>query len=243
MNRKKIGIVCLLAALALCLSACGLKPGNGGDSSGAPWRALYRDFVMNKEYEKIGYPMYLPDGYEETAMSDGSVKVEYTGNDYDPIWFALRDMDGDGTPELLAFNGYGYMAGNTCHVYSVRNGELAYLGTAGRRELLLQYDKKAGFPGLVETDGNQGYYETWYWYIEGDRTVAETIESVSYYSEGSDYPDRFDSGEGPIVTRETANDRLYSWYKSAQLTDLGSGWQYREISEKGWDAFVNAMSR
>jgi len=208
-------------------------------SSGDSWQDLYRAFILNKEYERISYPDYLPDGYDFIAMTNGSDQLEYVGYDYDPIWFSLYDLDNDQTPELLIFNGIGYMAGNFCHVYTFQNHSMKYLGQLGRRELFLTYSNDRSFPGLVQTDGNMGFYTTDYWYIKDGEILVETIESIS------DHPDpeeaEYDgSGDDAIITRETANTALYNWYHSFSFSSLPH-WEYSEILEKGWDMFVSAM--
>ncbi len=196
-------------------------------SAGDSWQDLYRAFILNKEYERIGYPDYLPDGYDIIAMTDGSERLEYIGHDDDPIWFSLYDLDDDQTPELLIFNGMGYMAGNLCHVYTCRNHAMKYLGTLGRRELLLTYSNDRSFPGLIQTDGNMGYYTTDYWYIKDGKIQVETIESIS------DHPDPEEaefvgSGDDAIITRETDNTDLYNWYHRSSFTLLPH-WEYSEL--------------
>lgn len=203
------------------------------------WQEAYRAFILDKEYERIGYPDYLLDGYDAIAMTDGSVRLQYVGYDYDPIWFSLYDLDNDQTPELLVFNGMGYMAGNFCHVYTFKEHAMYHVGELGRRELFLAYGSDKRFPGLVQTDGNMGYYTTDYWYIQNNDILIETIESIHdgpYLDE-----DEFEGNNGEaVVTRETSDDELYDWYHDASFSSLPH-WDYNEINEKGWDRFVSAM--
>lgn len=208
-------------------------------SAGYSWQELYRAFILNKEYERIGYPDYLPDGYDIITMTSSPDQLEYVGYDYDPIWFSLYDLDDDQTPELLIFNGMGYMAGNFCHVYTFQNQSMKYLGQLGRRELFLTYSNDRGFPGLVQTDGNMGFYTTDYWYIKDGEILVETIESIS------DHPDpeeaEYDrSGDDAIITQETENTALYNWYHSSSFSSLPH-WEYDEIYEKGWDMFIASV--
>ena len=206
----------------------------GGDyqasvNSQDTWITAYRTFVMSKAYDQIGYPEYLPDKYDIVAMADGTDRLVETNYDADPIWFTLYDMNYDDVPELIIFNGYGYMAGNYCHVYTFRNRKLKYLGTMGRRDLMWEYSLNRDLPGLVMTDGNGGEYSTDYWYIGSNgQLCCETIESISYSESET---------EEPIITRVTNNDELYNWYKSNTFKALNH-WDYATIDRNGWQAFV-----
>lgn len=203
---------------------------------GDTWQSAYGNFILSKAYEQIGYPDYLPDGYDVTAMSDGSEKLEYVGYDYDPIWFTLYDLDNNQTPELIIYNGMGFLGGNFCHVYTFSGNAMRYLGKMGRRELMWSYSPDKTYPGLVQTDGNMGYYTTDYWYIRDNQLCMETIESTSEYAD----PDMTVETDEPIITCETTDANLYAWYKTSPFYGLDH-WDYDTLNSRSWEEFVETV--
>ena len=204
---------------------------------GDTWEAAYRAFLENRVCDQIGYPDYMPDGYDFSMTGDGD-ELTYVGYDYDPIWFTIYDLDNNGIPELILYNGMGVEAGNCCHVYTFRNRQPDYLGTIGRRDLLWVWSADRTYPGLFQTDGNMGYYLTDYWTLRNGQLVCETIESISYYTDpDSDFPTETDN---PIITRETNDLNLYNWYKNTSFRDLVH-WDYETLNRLGWQAFMNAV--
>ena len=220
--------VLLTAVISMCgLSVYSRTAYASGDDT---WMTAYGDFILNRECDRIGYPDYLPDGYDIVAMTDGTDKLEYAGYDYDPIWFTLYDMDGNNIPELIVFNGYGYMAGNRCHVYTFEDGGMQYLGTMGRRELMFQFAPDRTYPGLILTDGNMGYYTTEYWYIDNGCLCCETVESVA--------EEESEESSNSIITRETGDDGLYNWYHANTFQYLDH-WDYETLNQYSWQDFVD----
>lgn len=201
----------------------------------ASWGDAYYHFIADQIYEQIGYPDYYLDNYEYVWLTDSSYKLEYQGEDSDPVHFVLFDLNNDGIPELFAYNGEGSMAGNTYHVYTFRDGRMKYVGSLGVRELMLGYDPERRYPGLVQTDGLGGEYYTQYWYMEDDRIKSELIEIESYYSDPDAVVPDYESA--PKITRETNNVDLYEWAKHETGVGLSS-YTYHDVMSMGWEQFV-----
>ena len=118
------------------------------------------------------YASYVFDG---TFLS--STEPEFFTDEPELIKFGLYDMDLDGIPELIAYDGCGYMAGATNYVFTCKNGKPAYIGDAGFRGSVLYYFDTGRYPGLFCTDGNMGYIETFYYEIRNG-LVEVVIEPV-----------------------------------------------------------------
>ena len=193
------------------------------------WRNAYRNFVMGKQYESVGMPDYLRDGYQVTGVRGTSYQLTYTGKDDSPIWFALHDMDSDQIPEMIVFNGIDSAGGDRCHVYTCQNGTLRHLGTMGFKSLKFAYSSDQRFPGLVQTDGGHGVYSTYYWFIMNGVPRYEIIQSVKL----TGTPEQHTQS----IVRESQNDPLYYWYVGTTFTELPH-WDAATISSRGWDRFV-----
>ena len=217
-----LAVILLLAAAAFPGTADIYMPTDNG------WREAYRSFVMGKQYESVGMPDYLKDGYIVTGVSGSTYQLTYTGQDSTPIWFALHDMDGDRVPEMIVFNGIDSKGGDRCHVYTYQNGALKRLGSMGFRSLQLMYSNDARFPGLVQIDGSNGVYCTYYWYILSGVPRYETIQTVKQTTAGRS------------VTRNTLSGDLYEWCTASTLLELPH-WDFTTIQSRGWDRFVETV--
>ena len=114
------------------------------------WKALYQNFI-----------------------SDGSYRT-YLKNDIsaDGQWFALHDMDGDNIPELI-FNGGGEWDAYACHVCTVRDGKVKYLGSmTAPLGIADEYGGQFGYRYYDNTTYQGLFFET---------------EIYGYYQNRSDY--------------------------------------------------------
>ena len=182
------------------------------------WSAAFRSFVLNETYRTMGQTYYTPDSYH-------------------PIDFALHDLDGDGVPELIVFNGGNAMAETTWHVYQYKNGEIVYLGRIGFRSSVFMYAPDSSYCGLFFQSGNMGYYPGYYYCVEDGVLREEQIVMCTLIS--------YDPTEMQIE-RTTSDEKLFDTFHASYMGGDGSGpenvelpfYTLSEIRSGGWDAFV-----
>ena len=190
-----------LAAFLLLLTSSALAEND--------WQDAYHDFIVDEGYKSSGQDY----NYDEAPS------------------FALHDMDGDGTPELLAYNGAGYHAAGCVYAYTADNGEAKFAGNAGGdiySDGLYYYDNDQ-YPGLVTIGGGMGYYNSYYETIENGQLVWE---QVAYF--GEDY--NVDTGETkPFNQKKTTDNDLYNLTQSE--TDR-HGVMFTDAASLDWDKFI-----
>jgi len=176
----------------------------------AGWSEAYRVFILDS--------LYLSSGQRYTTKSDYYSR---------PIEFALHDIDSNGVPELIIFNGSPDMAGGTNYVYALSASSVAYVGDAGFRESYLYFLDDARYPGVLCSDGNMGYYRTYYYYLK-DGVIKEEFVSSEEYT---------DDFETFTETRHTSDVVLYNASK-AKREEL-QFFSISEIRAMTWDGFVS----
>lgn len=185
------------------------------EDSEMDWRGQYRRFVYNESYLQYGGP------YNEGGD---------WGTDYNPITFSLRDIGGDGIPELIVYNGCDYEAGAFYNVFTSEPAGVRYVGTAGFRIGAFTYRDNPGYQGLFYQNGNMGYYPGYYYYMEDGTLIGEWVltEEESYVN-----------GEfaGFVTTQVTSDDALFSEFQNGNGHVLAA-YTLEEIYEMGWDAFA-----
>ena len=181
-------------------------PGAGG------WSELYRTFVMDGRYLELGQRYELEE-------------IPY----WDPIMFALYDMDGDGIPELFIFNGGLSMAERTNYVYTLSGNYVVYAGAAGFRESVLTYIADTRYPGVFCEDGNMGYYRTYYYYFSDGVVQIEFVSAIEY--EDTSAMDEY------TETRETEDEALYDASKTTH--ERLQFYSLAEIQSMTWDEFAS----
>ena len=186
--KKRAGLIlCLALACLLAAGCCGAAAAEAA----ASWREIYEDFLTNGLYF-FGEEGFNPD----------------TGDEWDtPIRAGLRDMDRDGIPELVMFNGSDDMAGGLCNIYTVRDGRVRFCGYAERRECVMEYCENDQYPGLFCTDGNMGHYTTDYYSLSGMSVVTTEVCGVTFLEDE-------ETGEttGVMTTAGTDNPELSELY-------------------------------
>ena len=175
---------------------------------------VYFDFIMNGGYLKAGQDYYVP-----------------TGNFYDGqgALFALRDLDADGIPELIATNGYESHADAGGYAYTCRNGKAVYLGYVPIDEYISQltyYPDNTKYTGLISSGGGMGYIYVQYVTIRDGKLVCEPVLSSEETSGRIRY------------TRETSDTELYDLVRSDQPRTSMEGFTPEWIGTNGWDAFL-----
>ena len=188
------------------------------------WSEVYRSFVL---YQNTVYEDYGSSLFGGKTFQLGSQR--YYQDMYTFPKFSLHDMDADGVPELIAFNGASALAEKLDYVYTCRDNGILYLGTVGFRGCELFCYDGAAFPGLFCSEGNNGVYRTEYYTIENGRIVTEHVKDFS----------RSDSGEERPV-QITADGALYALSVSGGERKLVF-YTMDEIRAMGWESFVETV--
>lgn len=180
------------------------------------WQDQYRKFVYDESY--LQYEHFFRPGYDEGW------------NDFDPITFSLRDLSGDGIPELIIYNGCDYEADATYYVFTSESSGVRYVGTAGFRIGRFSYSDDPRYPGLFYMNGNWGYFRGHYYYMENGTIIDEQVltEEDAFFIDGSD---------GYVTTQITSDDALFSEFQNGNHRGLAA-YSMDDIYTMGWDAFV-----
>lgn len=180
------------------------------------WRDQYCKFVYDGAY--LEYEHFFRPGYDE----------EWT--DYDPITFSLRDMSGDGIPELIIYNGCEYEADALYYVFTSEASGIRYVGTAGFRIGRFSYSENPRYPGLFYMNGNWGYFRGHYYYMENGTIIDEEVltEEDAFLIDGSD---------GYVTTQVTSDAALFDEFQNGNHHGLAA-YSMEDLYTRGWDAFV-----
>ena len=144
------------------------------------WSEVYRKFVLN---QNVTYEDYGPKVLEEKTFTVHGLQF-FKGPFYEPK-FSLYDMDGNGVPELVIFNGDSSMAGAVDHVFTCVDGQVQYLGKIGFRGCELYYYDGLSHSGLYCSDGNNGVINNVYYYLRDGTIISEVIDSSSVGASGT----------------------------------------------------------
>jgi len=181
-----------------------------------------------------GIPAFAADGWSASYRSyvlDGGYLAEDLEYDSDPgPLFTLYDVDGDGRPELIAFNNLdGHASALGHYVFSFQNGKTVFAGSAGSKGYALCRSTDPSFPGLFVFC--EGYHDhTWgsYHYLSNGALEEEWIFLTGFDVEIGDY----------VETAHTDDPNLEAAYDSRQ--ELTAFYSIPQIRSMGWDAFVSA---
>ena len=190
------------------------------DLNGA-WNEIYRHFIMDQTFWTF-----------KTDAPSGITVSFYNEETHRPIRFGLHDMNQDGTPELIAFNGCAYEAASYDIAFTAENGDISYIGTLGTRECQLYYFGDDHYPGLACTDGNMGYYTTYYYSFTDGQIQNEKILNYDY-----NVPDGGWAEEATII-RKTSIDALYNLELNGEKHEFKQ-FTLDEIRTIGWESFID----
>ncbi|MBQ1502453.1 MAG: hypothetical protein IIZ35_00470, partial [Clostridia bacterium] len=173
-----------------------------------PWLQYYYRFIMDREY---------------LSLSPGRFSDEA------PHLFGLHDMDGNGIPELLVYNGKLTRDADGCIVYTYRGSieevdGLVFCEWMNDGDVGLSYIDNYWYPGLFSSEASTGLIYTEYFTVDAKGAIKS--ENVEIY----------DWSDGTTVSR-TSDDSLYSLYKGGNLKPLPM-YTYEEIMNMDWSAFA-----
>ncbi len=188
------------------------QPSAAGAGQYSSWSDAYFDFVLNGNYLRETDP----------AFFDTDPSFSYDTE----ISFAIFDMDLNGTPELIAFNGCDYMADSTCYVYTFHGGSMEYIGSVGFRDCTMTYYRDATYPGLFCRSGNMGYLMTVYYTVQNGRIHTENVLTEN------NNPDA-----DPPLTRDTQDEVLYNKALNEARETL-TMYTIPQIQYMGWNEFT-----
>lgn len=183
------------------------------------WSEAYEDFVLKH--------LFLDDGDRERGYGD-----LYGG--FANVSFGLHDMDGNGTLELLIFNGFNGRDLRADYVFSYDGAEVRYCGN-----ILSEFYYVPDYPGIFSSVFMSGYYlDDEY----PDQYSGVTYLNHSILEEYSVVTDRVEiTGDsldesGKTVIFRTDDRELYNASRKTpcrvQFMTLA------EIEEQGWEAFL-----
>ena len=198
-------------------------------SAAASWQDAYRAFIFGEEY------LNTPDA----SYGDG------ISGDLGGISFALRDMDADGTPELLIYNGDSVYAGNASYLYYYSGGEVCYADIMpGPYYYKMACVDEYGLPGIFASGAHMGDYWTECSSFNGSPVDCQRVWSGSMYTPGSsDVNTDPATGEEVITdTFVTDNETLYNAYLLIKNDEGRNALPFstiEEINEIGWDGYLS----
>ena len=120
-----------------------------GSGSYSSWSMAYASFVSGRQYLSV------------YGLSFGSETAILT---------AMRDMDADGTPELILTNGYASRTERAAYIFTFQYGEVQYLGIGPSDAYIVD---NPAYPGIFgKYENNWTYYRKHRWNIPTE-SVAE----------------------------------------------------------------------
>ena len=213
--------LCFFLALAMAVLLAASASVTAADAARTPpspmdWSTASRSFVLEGGYRRSG----------QSWSSPPSV--------------ALHDMDGDGTPELLAWNGASASGEQTASVYVAAPDGLHYAGDAGTYGPADTFLPGSGYPGLYCLSGQSEYYEGVYYTVKDGQVAADPVLTISRDQKNT-------SSIQYVITQETKDDSLFACLvpqSAARLWDApGEKLAFRsieEIRDMGWDGFASS---
>lgn len=149
MNNKRV-LSCLLAVFMLF----SLIP-VGQAQADSDWSSQYESFVINQEYLQSG--------------------LSFNSDAYTQPRFSLYDLDQNGEPELITFNGGPSLAASTDYVFTSESWGVNYIGNVGYRGCELYYYEGSPFPGVFCSDGNNGVIRTTYYELRDGSILSQDL--------------------------------------------------------------------
>ncbi len=194
------------------------------------WPEAYHNFIVNETYltdpEKVFYA-------EEVVI--------------DKIAFALRDMDADGTPELLIDNGGLSFEHSLTYLYSFSSPKVISVGSLPNPRVKNPYTiDQLSLPGLLTDFVREGDTTIDYYSYNG-AVQSENVCLTALFVQNPDtgkYEMKRDpiTGEGmATMLSHTSNAALYNAYHIHEK-NLSKPFEFVErdsLEEMGWESFLS----
>ncbi|MBR2185803.1 MAG: hypothetical protein IJ857_00530 [Lachnospiraceae bacterium] len=175
------------------------------------------------------YDLFLENEAYLTSKNGDFYSVEgQEGSEFNPIAYALFDLNNDGTPELLINNGCESYATDVTYYYGFKNGEVSFLGELEGTYYDKRYNFQSDYPGIFILGGHSGWWTVEYVYIDGQN--KEIRERVAY---GDDSGDGYFDSDSELY--RTDNKDLYEAYLEAKDKLLFTS--INDFREAGWEQF------
>lgn len=174
----------------------------------AEWSPAYRAFVLDE-------------GYRTAGQSYGAGTVT----------FALHDMNGDGTPELLIGSGAASSSDMCEYVYTWDGDAVTYAGAIIQTGASYYADPNGAYPGMFGYGGRMERFTGYYYDLKNGklhRTLVVTDTMVPIQTGGFTYDHAI----------ETADTGLYEALNRSRETDPLRLYTRSEILSLGWEAFA-----
>ncbi len=198
---------------------------SGQTSGGSSWQDAYYSFITNQSY-----------------LSSGQTYGDELTSSYEDIAFALHDLNADGTPELIIFNGSSVYAGSINYLYQYTAGSVKYTGTMpGSNYNPYYYVDDPSIPGLFCNGAHTGAYWTDYYSMQNGYLVSEQVAQSTDSPNGTPETDPNTGEYVRTETLRTDNDALYNAYvhiKNEEDGNLLPFYTLSEINQMGWMAFL-----
>lgn len=139
------------------------------------------------------------------------------GEDYDPIAYALYDMDKDGIPELFIHNGAESYADSITFVFFYKDGEIAYFANLPGSSYNFRYGDISKYPGVFTDGAHTGCVWTDYYFKKGNELGQETVIMSEMDPDGTMIEDErtqdeelFDAHECSLTILDFVTENDYS---------------------------------
>jgi len=178
------------------------------------WSVLYEGFIGQGRYLEGDEPKFAENGTPE-------------------IGFVLADMDGNGTPELIARSATETVGECAVFVFTCEGESLRYLGEAGRGDPERFTFADPVYPGLFATQSVDGKFTTYYYRLTGAGVAEEAVSLDDYSVELAE--------DAEIETEQlTSDETLFLLVEGSAPTDRNYLTYYTpaEIRSMGWSGFV-----
>ena len=207
-------LLCFLLSLVLAVPLAVGAAQRPQAAAPADWSSAYRTFVLENDYLR-----------EDRTWSGAPA-------------FALHDLDGDGTPELLARNNATDPSARTSYVYTASDAGLRYAGNTGFRGAADHFAPGSGYPGLYCLEDTGGTLRGTYYALDNGVVTAQPVLTILRPAgQSSLFP--------CTITQDTRDNDLLAVFlpqaASARGQASGTVLTYRtvpEIRAMGWDAFA-----
>ena len=194
-------------------------PGEAAPAAVPAWSAAYREIVLQKVFLSSGDP---DRGYGD--LENGPAVIT----------FALHDLNGDGIPELLIFNGFNGRDLRANYVFSFDGTNVVYCGFAPADCYGVQ-----GVPGLFSRVTSSGFYlEDQYAGVYSEVSYLDAVGMSDFFVTRERIQvlgTAVGSGETVEIFR-TDNAALLNASRGEPCYDRTMTWQ--ELNQQGWEALA-----